>query len=47
MRRGRAPVLLVGVDLAWGEKKHDLVYFYLHLQAILKLPQNKEVLFRK
>jgi len=23
MRRGRTPVLLVGVDLAWGEKKHD------------------------
>ena len=27
MRRGRAPVLLVGVDLAWGEKKHDGVCF--------------------
>ncbi|MFM6170907.1 MAG: hypothetical protein ACKPB4_01965, partial [Sphaerospermopsis kisseleviana] len=27
MSKGRAPVLLVGVDLAWGEKKHDGVCF--------------------
>ena len=27
MNRGRRPVLLVGIDLAWGEKKHDGVCF--------------------
>lgn len=27
MSGGRVPVLLVGVDLAWGEKKHDGVCF--------------------
>ena len=27
MSRGRNPVLLVGIDLAWGEKKHDGVCF--------------------